>query len=274
MVDPLDGAVRRHIAKKLRVLTEEVAINHVTEEVMEASSPVTFEKKHHVLVQNDMEGRQVMGVEFVKDDPNHDFAKMIDNPHWNKDTLFLYAENAHDFLLALCKQDIRPGGGSACMRPYLYPHTLKDGKVSMGIVTGYSISAGGFQNLSPMTKAMIDLNVDLIRAVIAKHDIKRIIFPCRSDNVQLFGSGIFHPSACITSYISDRLAHMLTIPLSGVPPVDFDKQKSALMRFAEHVTYVDILAKTVRLIPKDTTKKELVDIKTRFFQVVSTGQIA
>lgn len=262
------AAMERYMqAKKLKTQSPEV---------IESAKTPPQKKKHHVVVDNTVDGCkfQVVGVEYVKDHPDHDYAKMVKNDEYKGDTLMLYAENAQDFFKALIGKDNRAGGGSACIRPFLYPEGVKSNVFSMGIITGFSIRQGGFECLSPPAKMMLNLNFRMIASVIVEHNIKRVIFPCSNQDVHLFGSGIFNPAREVTQYISDKIVDIYTLP-SSEKLKPFDVYKELLVNtWSQLVTLVDVCATIRPLIKDDKASPLLLEAKSRYIKTLLTGQLA
>lgn len=250
-------------------------------EILEsAPSPKKMEKKHNLVMKTTLADKEynVVSFDYVKNNPHHNFEMMVNMKEYQGNTLLLYAENVHDMIDALMNGNIDRGGGSACLRPFLYPHGVSSNVFAMGIVTGYSRAAGGFKTKTSYVEAMIRLNFLMIHSIIRIHDIRRVIFSCRSDNVFKFGSSIFQPCKDVVDYISDNICDIFTGPIleekldSKNEMKKFKEVKSA---FVEHFKFVssvvNLLARVLPHINEEKASANLVKIKKDGKYALSTG---
>lgn len=137
----------------------------------------------------------IKGVLYNPRDPNTDFSLMITNPRYD-DCLFLFNDNfAH-------RNFRNPGGGSAKIRPYAFETPCR----AIGISTGWSIEAGGFQSLDDAVKQAIWCCFEHINLVLTQNPkIKRVFFSCDRTNSDRIGFSIFSPSRIVADYINQKI---------------------------------------------------------------------
>ena len=148
-------------------------------------------------------------VVYKENDPKHDFSLMVQDPKY-AGTLIIYAENY------MCWRNPslqKKGGGSAAIRPMAAGTVKTAGAYVASVVTGYSQATGGFEDLGPDEKLIIDLCFHKILNLLNanKSDIHNVIFACDPANKQFFGKSIFNVSDTVVSYISGKFIELLSL---------------------------------------------------------------
>jgi hypothetical protein len=102
------------------------------------------------------------------------------------------------------------GGGNAGVRPWQCEQPPRAG----GVPTGTGADSG-YQALTPQVKAIIDQAVTAIKADVERHGFDRVVYSScvkgSSPNCTLdddLGTGIFHPSEEVRSYIVSKLKNI------------------------------------------------------------------
>ena len=120
---------------------------------------------------------------------------------------------------------------------------------------------------------MLNLNFKMIASVIVEHNIKRVIFPCRAQDVHLFGSGIFNPSAEVTQHISNKIVDLYTLPFEKLKSFDYYKEV-LVVTWSQLVTLVDVCATIRPMIDKKKASPLLLEAKGRYMETLLTGKLA
>lgn len=127
-----------------------------------------------------------------------DYKWMIEQDQ-HKNSLFLYNDNYEQFFDQ--PDNLRAGGGNACVRPY------KASGQAFGIPTG-SFKKGGFRNLSSI-KSLIDYTFHMLVDFMAEQEQRRgrpydtLFFSSDDELGSRLGSGIFHVDADVLAYMTD-----------------------------------------------------------------------
>ncbi len=147
---------------------------------------------------------KVVGAIFVKKGAVGDFDYMRRQPQYKGNTLFLMCENFLDSV----GDEQTPGGGTAVLRPFAWPH-CQGQPIAAGIPTGWSSNAQGFMNMDrTYIKRAIDLSFMRIVCLLDTYaNIDTIVFSSDQANTKLIGTGIFHKTlgADVIQYISDNI---------------------------------------------------------------------
>lgn len=145
----------------------------------------------------------VLGVIFSGANKDGDFNWMARQPQY-ADTLFIFNDNAEQFLQHLAAPTDRngpgctPGGGNAVIRPLQCQTPPR----ALGIPTGaYGM---GFDTLDNTAKELIDQAIANIEQVVRQYGYKRIIYSAQ-DASGMLGTGIFRVGTDVKQYITDRL---------------------------------------------------------------------
>jgi len=135
---------------------------------------------------------------YVKPNMDGDFKWMITQSQYD-DALFIYNENVETY----GKWNAPSGTGNACVRKYNQYRDISRPR-SVGIVTGIRSKKGGFNQLTPEIKAIIDKCFEDIKIVIQKHKYTKIIYSAEQDS-DILGVSIFTVGYDVRQYITDQI---------------------------------------------------------------------
>jgi hypothetical protein len=144
---------------------------------------------------------QLIPVVYDANDLDTDFTKMIENPRYMHNSLFLFNDNFRD------RNQNVSGGNSAKIRPYTFCVPPR----SAGISTGWSSKEGGFPALDDDVKEAISLCFEMINAILNSHThIKRVFYACDPRNHQSIGLSLFKPASTVIDFINMKLHEIPT----------------------------------------------------------------
>lgn len=140
----------------------------------------------------------VVGTEFVGRDQFGDFNWMISREDF-QDSLFLFNDNEEDHHTA------RRGAGNAVIRQFNKYSKKVSKPRSCGIPTG-TLSKGGYADLSPRVKDVIDEAFAEIEQIIAAQGYQRVFYS--ADSSGRLGTSIFAVSDRVIDYITQRIRNL------------------------------------------------------------------
>jgi hypothetical protein len=153
---------------------------------------------------------QIIPAVFIGKNELGDYFWMRNQPGYER-AYFIFNDNEEQFLAH--QQDPRsadgcsPGGGNAAVRSWQCETPPRAG----GVPTGSDADLG-YQALTPKVKAIIDRAVVAIEACVRQYEFDKVIYSSCvrgiSPNCTLdddLGTGIFHPSEEVRSYIVSKL---------------------------------------------------------------------
>lgn len=127
---------------------------------------------------------------FVRVGVDGDFSSMVHLDKYKR-TLLLFNGNRAQFESGC----LTNGGGNSCVR---YLRGVRSAEIPTGDVSG------GYQNLTPDVKALIDRSFVVVKAMIATGRFDKIVYSAGPDGRTL-GDGIFKVGQPVKTYITEQI---------------------------------------------------------------------